>query len=267
VTNADDFLMGGGGKSAKWPHLGYTVTGVVARQPEVRQQTEYVRGGGVGKPKFFDNGDPMNQLVVQLQTGERHPEDATDDGIRNAYIKGKQMTAVVREAILAGGAKGLQVGGTLSLTWVAGGPRFENDQEGPPKEWTAQYWPPQHAAANQFLGNNGGGQPAAQPGYQQPAYGQAPAAYQPQQPAYQQPAAQPAYAAPAPQGYAPPPQQQAYAAAPAPAPQPAYQPPLQQGPPRPPSVPEATWAGMDPNQQAAVAAAWATSPANTQPPF
>jgi hypothetical protein len=246
MTNANDFLMGGGTTSAKWNFIGETISGPITRQPEVRQQTDFKTKA----PKTFPNGDPMNQLVVTLQTNDRDPSDSQDDGTRAVYIKGKQMTAAVRDAVRLTGAPGLEVGGLLTLTWVSGGPRFVNDPEPEPKVFTAQYQRGANPAAAAYL--NGGGQPATQQAYQQ-----APAAYAP-------PAAQPAYAAP--QGYAPPPQQ-AYAAAPAPAQQPAYQPPLQQGPPRPPSVPEATWAGMDPNQQAAVAAAWATSPANTQPPF
>lgn len=165
MTSPQEFLMGGGGSSARWPSVGATVTGTITRDPQVRQQTEYVKGGGQGKPKFFDNGDPMMQLVVQLQTAERDASIPQDSGLRNVYIKGKQLTATVRDAVRAAGAPGLEVGGTLSLTWTGGGPRYLNDPDAPPKEWAAQYARPTSAAANAFLTS----EPAAQPAVTAPA--------------------------------------------------------------------------------------------------
>jgi hypothetical protein len=113
--DANDLLMGGGVKSAAFPdqQYGHTVGGVIVRPPQVRQQTDF----DSGKPKFFDNGDPMMQIVVQVQTDLRDPNDSTDDGVRAFYLKG-QMQAAVRDAVREAGAKGLEVGGTLHVRYL-----------------------------------------------------------------------------------------------------------------------------------------------------
>jgi hypothetical protein len=196
MTSPQDFLMGRGGASARWPQIGSTVTGTIAREPDLRQQTEYVKGGGQGAPKFFKGtSDPMMQLVVQLQTAERDAAIGQDNGMRNVYVKGKQLTAAVRGAVQAAGAPGLEVGGTLSITWTGGGPRYLNDPDAPAKEWAAQYTRPTSAAANAFLAD----EQAAPAAPTQPAYA-APAAPLPPLPT---PAAATPEAIPAPTGVDP----------------------------------------------------------------
>lgn len=215
---ANDFLMGGGAKSAQFPDRAYgtTVGGAIVRPPEVRQQTDKA----TGNPKFFDDGTPRNQLVVQVQTDQR--ADQNDDGVRAFYIKADMLRAV-REAVRAAGAPGLQVGGVLAVTYI-------RDEQGkgsiPKKIYTATYQPPAAQAANAMLM----GQPAA-PAPQQ--------AYAQPTPAYQQPP-QPAYQPPAQPAYQPPPPAPAPVAAPA-------------GPP--PGFDPGYWATLPPDQQAALAAA------------
>jgi hypothetical protein len=160
VSNPNEYLMGGGTKSLRIAPKGTPVTIRITQDPEVRQQTDFK----TKEPKFFKNGDPMNQLVVTGQSTQLDPDDAADDGIRAAYIKGKQMTSAVREAVKAAGARGLDIGGDLTLTWVSGGPRFEGDQNWAtenPKIHTASYVKPAGASAA-FLGS-------AEPAQQQAA--------------------------------------------------------------------------------------------------
>jgi hypothetical protein len=143
VTSAQDFLMSGGGaKSAKFSTVGTSVTGPIVREPEVAQQTEF----GTGRPLFWDDGKPRNQLVVQIQTDQR--DDADDDGVRAIYIKGKSLTNAVREAVKAAGAPGLEVGGVLTVTYVGDG---KADRGMPPKLYTAAYRRATAQAANAFL--------------------------------------------------------------------------------------------------------------------
>lgn len=147
MTSAHDFLMSGdGAKSAKFPTPGTTVTGAIVREPEVAQQTEF----GTGKPLFWDDGKPRNQLVVQIQTDAR--DDADDDGVRSIYIKGKSMTNAVREAVKTTGAAGLEVGGVLSVTYTGDG---KAERGMPPKLYTAQYRRAAAQAANTFLADSG----------------------------------------------------------------------------------------------------------------
>jgi hypothetical protein len=164
VSNANDFLMSStGARSLRIAPKNTPVTLRITQDPEVRQQTDF----NTKLPKTFANGDPMNQLVVTGQTNQRDPEDPADDGIRAAYIKGKQMTSVVREAVKTAGARGLEIGGDLTLTWVSGGPRYDGDtswQKDSPKIYAASYIKPVSQAAANFLA-----EPAAQPAAAAPA--------------------------------------------------------------------------------------------------
>lgn len=161
ITNAaDQFLMGGGASSAKFSTIGDTVTGTIAEAPEVKQQTDLKDGA----PLVWPSGDPKMQLVVTLQTETR--DDADDDGKRRLYIKGKSLTDATREAVKAVGAKGLEIGGTLTVTYVGDG---EASQRGfnPPKLYKASYVRPDTTA--QQAGFFGGGEQAAPAPAQQPA--------------------------------------------------------------------------------------------------
>lgn len=151
----NDFLLGGGGKSAKFENIGDQVTGVICSKPELRQQTDIKDG----KPQVWDNGDPKMQLVVQLQTEQRLDDE--DDGIRNLYVSGgfKRMSLqrAIAEAIRAAGAKGLEVGGRLSVAFTGEEPSATRGYN-PAKLYAAKYEPP----AAGFFDTPGGG-PAAAP--------------------------------------------------------------------------------------------------------
>jgi hypothetical protein len=157
MTDANDFLMGGGVSSAKFPTVGTTVTGVICRPPEVQQQTDITTGA----PKFWDDGKPRQQLQVQLQTEERDPEVDNDDGIRAVYVKA-QMQKAVREAVKRSGAKGLEIGGTLTVTYIGDGVPTQRGMSAP-KQYSAVYVPASAAAANEFLAQG------EQPAWSQPA--------------------------------------------------------------------------------------------------
>src|SRR5690606_2848911 len=90
------------------------------------------------------------------------PEVADDNGERALYIKGNLLKAV-REAVRKAGAKGLDVGGTLTVTYSGDG---EVSKRGinPPKLYTAVYAPPAQQA-DEFAS----GAPAATPPVQPPA--------------------------------------------------------------------------------------------------
>lgn len=173
-TDPNAFLLGGGGKSASFPEPGTTVTGTIADPPEVRQQTSMN-----GDPLTWDNGDPRLQLVVSLKTQQR--EDPDDDGIRKLYVKGskdpksKSLHAAVAAAVAEAGAKGLEVGGTLSVTYTGDGVASQRGFN-PPKQYQARYTRPDTSATSgDFLGT--GEQVNTQTGeisQQQPAAGDQP---------------------------------------------------------------------------------------------
>lgn len=184
--SADAFLLGGGGKSATFDQVGDAITGTI-ESTEVRQQTNI----STGDPEVWPNGDPKMQLLVRLQTAER--EDQDDDGVRALYVKGskkpgsKSLHDAVATAVRQAGAKGLEEGGTLTVTHDGTEPsqtRGFNDR----KLYSATYVAPDKAAqTGDFLGTAPQPQ-AAQAPAQQPAPAAAPQA-SPQQGSPEQAAA------------------------------------------------------------------------------
>lgn len=145
-TNTNDFLLGGGGASAKFETIGDTVTGTVTSQ-EVRQQTDIM----TGDPLTWPNGDPRMQLVVTLQTTLSDDED--DDGIRNLYVKGskkagsKSLHDAVASAVRNARAKSLEEGGTLTVKYVGDEPS-QTRGFSPRKLYEGTYASPDKAAAS-----------------------------------------------------------------------------------------------------------------------
>lgn len=168
TISANDFLMGGGIPAAKFDTIGTAVGGPITTAPRVEQQKDL----DTGEPKFWNDGQPMQQLVVTVQTDLRDPQVIDDDGQRTFYIKANSLKAV-REAVRRSGAKGLEVGGTLTLTYAADG---EQKKRGfnPPKIYTAAYVPPAAVAANAFLGAQPAPAAAPQAAFVPPNQGPAP---------------------------------------------------------------------------------------------
>jgi len=134
VPSADDFLMGGGGApSAKFPTPGTTLSGRITERPTVEQQRDIKDGS----KKFWSDGNPMMQLVVTVQTDERDPQLEEDDGRRRLFVKG-QLKNAIADAVRAAGARGLEVGGTLTVTYTHDGTATQRGFN-PPKQYTAQY--------------------------------------------------------------------------------------------------------------------------------
>jgi hypothetical protein len=140
----ESFLLGSGAKSAKFPSVGTVVGGVITEDPTLQQQKDI----NTGALKTWDDGNPMMQLVVKVQTDERDSDDPEDDGVRAIYIKG-QMRNAVAEAVKKAGAKSLEVGGTLKVAYTGDG---EPSKKGftAPKQYAAQYTKPANASASFF---------------------------------------------------------------------------------------------------------------------
>jgi hypothetical protein len=156
MTNpADQFLLGGGGSSAKFEQIGDSVTGVII-STAVQQQTDIA----TGVPLTWDNGDPRQQLVVTIATSLRDPDNSDDDGVRNLYVKGSKkagtqsMHDAVATAVRQAGGKGLEEGGTLTVTFVGEEPPVTRGMSAR-KLWSASYQQPDRAAqSGGFLGTD-----------------------------------------------------------------------------------------------------------------
>lgn len=152
LTPEQQFLMGGESIPSAFTKndpIGTRRGGQIVERPELRQQTDFDSGALL----TWDDGSPRQHLVVTVQTDLRDPANAEDDGRRRFYVKGN-LQKVLREAIRAAGAPGLEVGGTLYVTRVG---RDEPKKKGLDGAWlhSAEYTaaasafvaPEQHAAA------------------------------------------------------------------------------------------------------------------------
>lgn len=157
MSNVNDFLMGGGVPSAKFPTIGTVVKGTIV-DSDVTQQTDLD-----GTAKVWSDGKPMLQAVITLQTDERDPEVDGDTGLRKIYVKG-QMQAAVRDAVKQAGAQGLDVGGTLAVQYTAD-KAVEKRGHNPAKQYVAQYRAPSPGttAANDLIGAGVAAPSASQP--------------------------------------------------------------------------------------------------------
>lgn len=148
MTTADDFFAGGTA-SAKFDNPGTTVAGPITRVGEPMQQRDFTTGA----PKFWDDGKPMMQLPIDVQTSMRDPEIVNDDGVRTLYVRG-EMQKAIRQAVRQVGAPGLRVGGQLSVTYTGNGTAKQRGMN-PPKLYSATYTPPTSASGDEFLGAQG----------------------------------------------------------------------------------------------------------------
>ena len=154
MPSANDFLMGSGTPTAKFPTIGSSVSGVIVDEPEVRQQTDFDDGSLL----FWDDGNPRMQLVIRLQTDLRDPEVENDDGVRALYVKG-QNVKTLREAIKSAGRDGVEPGGWLAAQYTHDGQA--SGKKNPPHLHAYTYKGPTAQAANAFL--NAGSPPAPAP--------------------------------------------------------------------------------------------------------
>lgn len=140
LDDINDTLLGGGIPSAKFENIGDTVVGTLVDGQET-QRTDFTTGA----PKFWDDGKPMMQSVLTLQTEQRDPALADDDGKRKLYVKGSKkdpqsLAGAVINAVRASGGK-LEVGGRLAVQYTGDGTASRAGMNAP-KQYVAQYEPP-----------------------------------------------------------------------------------------------------------------------------
>jgi len=95
------------------PH-GKSVRGKIVKM-EKRQVLDYV----TKKPRFYDDGNPIEQAVLTLQTSLREGPD--DDGRRRVFLKNKDK-ANFKQALEAAGAQRPELGADLTVTYAADAP-------------------------------------------------------------------------------------------------------------------------------------------------
>ncbi len=174
MSDGNEFLMSGGVPSVPFEHVGTTITMRITSPPQKRAVTD----PATGEVKTFQNGDPIYQVTVGVATGLRDPSNPDDNGDRTLFVKNKMLGAI-REAVKRVGATGLEVGGTLTVSFIGEEPPKQRGLN-PTKHYSAQYQPPPPGAAgNEALMGNGSA--AAPAGYspQGAAYAQQSAGWPP----------------------------------------------------------------------------------------
>lgn len=136
TDEANRWLMGSGVPSCSFPVLNTKHEGHILAI-EMGQQ----RDPQNNKPKVWDDGSPMMQMIITLRTDERDAEVENDDGTRKLYVASKGMREALAAAVKLTGASGIAVGGRLGMKFVAEGERT-NRAFNPPKEYKARYEPP-----------------------------------------------------------------------------------------------------------------------------
>lgn len=148
------FLFGGA-TSAKFPTVGYTMTGTV-ESFKMQQQTDY----DDGEPLFWANGQKKMQLVITMQTDEQGSFDSegnpveipNDDGMRALYVKGllqQRLGKALRDAKAE-----LEEGGQITVKRIKNAPKT-NPKFKAPYDFEVTYVPASAngAAATAFVKN------------------------------------------------------------------------------------------------------------------
>lgn len=180
MSNADDVLLGNDSSPVvKFPvdSPGTVAKGIV-RNKQVRQARDIN-----GTPKTFDDGSPMNDVVITIQTDDRDPSIEDDDGTRR-LIAGYEMQRAIGQAMRDAGVKSLDEGGMLAVQHTHNEPPTKNGFS-PRKKFRAQFQPPAAGGAANDLLAGAAGSSATAPDQQ-------PAPVQPPQQSQSTPAAQPA---------------------------------------------------------------------------
>lgn len=132
-----DILLGGA-PAAKFPTIGTKVVGKV-----LSQQKQQSKDMDSGKLKFWDDGNPVWEIVFTLQTDERDPSIEDDDGTRRVFARGQMLKAIGQALRKAGWSREL-IGGTLGIKYSGDGTPSVRGFS-PPKQFQAMFTAPDPA--------------------------------------------------------------------------------------------------------------------------
>ena len=150
--------------------IGTSVTGTV-ESIEAQQQ----RDMDTQEPKWFDNGQPMMQVVIHVATSLRDNTIPGDDGVRAVYVKGKNL-GTLRQASRIVGRDFPHVGDGFTATYTANGEAKKRGWN-PPKLYSYEIVPNQTQVTQAMSATpqqtaTPATQPAQRPTAQQPTFQQ-----------------------------------------------------------------------------------------------
>lgn len=105
----------------RWAITGETENGVEVGGVILSAEVQQVRDFDTQEPQFWQDGNPMNEVVIEVQTDERDGEN--DRGIRAHHVKtwgdqAKELKRALREAGASSPADGLKPGNEFYGTRV-----------------------------------------------------------------------------------------------------------------------------------------------------
>jgi hypothetical protein len=160
--NLEGFFAGGG-RAAKFPTIGTTITGTIKNVHPPEPQRDIKTGAELtGK----------TQVRIELVTNDRDPDIDDDDGTRTLYVRG-WMKGAIGDALRKAGTRKPNIGDTLSITYTSDGTPPQPGFNGP-KLFDATYTPKGAASTEQFFTN--GKTDAPPPGISPEAWAAMPAA-------------------------------------------------------------------------------------------
>lgn len=97
----------------RWAITGETENGVEVGGVILSAEVQQVRDFDTQEPQFWQDGNPMNEVVIEVQTDERDGEN--DKGVRAHHVKtwgdqAKELKRALREAGASSPADGLKPG-------------------------------------------------------------------------------------------------------------------------------------------------------------
>jgi len=119
MSDANDLIMGSSVEGAKFASIGDLVQGTIVKIGDKVQARKFRSDGKMGDLATWDDGQPIWQVRIDIQTDVRDPMIQNDDGIRGLYIRaGSELRKVVQEAVRMSGSKEILVGGFLGVQFV-----------------------------------------------------------------------------------------------------------------------------------------------------
>jgi hypothetical protein len=119
VSDANDLIMGSSVEAAKFANIGDLVQGTIVKIGDKVQARKFRTDGKLGDLATWDDGQPIWQVRIDIQTDVRDPLIQNDDGIRGLYVRaGSELRKVVQEAVRMSGSKEILVGGFLGVQFI-----------------------------------------------------------------------------------------------------------------------------------------------------
>src|SRR4051812_45781650 len=111
--------MGSSVEAAKFASIGDLVQGTIVKIGDKQQARKFRTDGKLGDLATWDDGQPIWQVRIDIQTDIRDPLIQNDDGIRGLYVRaGTELRKVIQEAVRMSGSKEILVGAFLGVQFI-----------------------------------------------------------------------------------------------------------------------------------------------------